>query len=140
MPIYLEQSVGGVQVENSNMDKEDENCEIQKPQMQSTKDGKHMINHVINIILIFDLQMTNKFVSNNYKSEAFGMQRSKDDLSRVLVESIEVFAQSSGVFAQTLNLLENSIIFLVQSIDVLPQLVDELTYSTDKWAQLAKGI
>jgi hypothetical protein len=42
---------------------------------------------MINTILIFDLHMTNKSLSNNCKNEGFGMQRSKDDLLRVLIES-----------------------------------------------------
>ncbi len=33
MPIYQEDNVGGVQVEDFDMDKEDEDCEIQKPQI-----------------------------------------------------------------------------------------------------------
>jgi hypothetical protein len=32
MLVYWEQNVGGVQVENSDMEEEDEDCEIQKPQ------------------------------------------------------------------------------------------------------------
>jgi hypothetical protein len=42
MSIYWEHSVSGVQAEDFDMDKEDEDCEIQKPQMQSTKDEKQM--------------------------------------------------------------------------------------------------
>jgi hypothetical protein len=57
--------------------------------------------------------MIEKFVSNNYKSEGFGIQRSKDDLPWVLGESSKIFTLSSGVFTQSLNLL-------VQFIDVLP--------------------
>jgi hypothetical protein len=33
MPIYWEQSAGGVQAKNSDMEEENEDCEIQKPQM-----------------------------------------------------------------------------------------------------------
>jgi hypothetical protein len=60
---------------------------------------------VVNTILIFDLQMINKSVNNNYRSEGFGMQRSKDDLSWVLAESIKIFTQSLGVFTQSSYLL-----------------------------------
>jgi hypothetical protein len=42
-------------------------------------------------------------MSNNHKSEGFGMQRFEDDLSGV------IFAQSLGVFAQSLDLLAQSI-------------------------------
>jgi hypothetical protein len=55
------------------MDKEDEDCEIQKPQMQSTKDEKQMKDLTVNTILISELCMTNKSIGNNCKSEEFGM-------------------------------------------------------------------
>jgi hypothetical protein len=72
-----------------------------------------MKDPMINIILIFDLQMINKSLSNNYKSEGFGMQRFEDDLSRVSIELTKIFAESSGVSTQTLDLLEHSIEKLV---------------------------
>jgi hypothetical protein len=53
---------------------------------------------MINTILIFDLHMTNNSLNNNFRSEGFGIQRSKDNLSRVSVELAEIFAQLSGVF------------------------------------------
>jgi hypothetical protein len=53
----------------------------------------------INIILILDLQMTNKSMNNNYKNEGFGIQRFEDDLLGESAESTKVFAQSSRVFA-----------------------------------------
>jgi hypothetical protein len=62
----------------------------------------------INIILIFNLQMVNTFVTNNCRSEGFGMQRFENDLSRVLVESIIIFTQSSRVFTQSLYFLAES--------------------------------
>jgi hypothetical protein len=46
---------------------------------------------IVNTILIFDLHMTNKSVSNNYGYEGFGMQRSKDDMSKVSIKLVEVF-------------------------------------------------
>jgi hypothetical protein len=49
--------------------------------MQSIEDEEQMEDPAVNTILIFNLQMTNKSMSNNYKSEGFGMQRSRDDLS-----------------------------------------------------------
>ncbi len=54
MSIYWEQNVGGVQGKNSDMEEEDEDCEIQKPKMQNTKDEEQMEDHVVNTILIFD--------------------------------------------------------------------------------------
>ncbi len=47
---------------------------------------------MVNIILIFDLQMTNKSMSNNCKSEGFGMHRFEDDLLGILTESTTIFA------------------------------------------------
>jgi hypothetical protein len=61
--------------------------------MQSIEDDEHMKDLAVNIILIFDLHMINKYVNNNYKSEGFGIQRSKDDMSRVSTESAKVFTQ-----------------------------------------------
>jgi hypothetical protein len=46
----------------------------------------------VNILLILELQMTHKSLSNNHKSEGFGIKRSKADMIRVLVESTKVFA------------------------------------------------
>jgi hypothetical protein len=60
---------------------------------------------IVNTILIFNLQMTNKFVSNNYKSEGFGMQRSKDDMLKVSIALVEVFTQSLGIFVESSDLL-----------------------------------
>ncbi len=60
---------------------------------------------MVNTILIVELHMTNESMNNNNKSEGFGKQKSKDELSRLSTESIEVFAQSSGIFAQKSNLV-----------------------------------
>jgi len=49
--------------------------------------------------------MNNKFVNNNWKSEGFGMQKSKDDMSRILVKSVTIFTQSLRIFAQSSKLL-----------------------------------
>ncbi len=87
MPIYWEHNASGVQAEDFDMDKEDENYEIQKPQINNIKDEEQMKDLVVNTILILELQMINKFISNNCRSEEFGMQRSKDDISRVSIKS-----------------------------------------------------
>ncbi len=76
--------------------------------MQSTKDEEQMEDHAINIILTFDLEMTNKSMSNNCKSEGFGMQRFEDGLSWISTKLATVFTQSSSVFAQSLDLLAQS--------------------------------
>jgi hypothetical protein len=55
MPVYWEQSVGGVQAENSNSEEENKDCEIQQPRMKSIEDEEHMEDPVVNTILIFDL-------------------------------------------------------------------------------------
>jgi hypothetical protein len=72
MSIYWEHSVSGVQAEDFDMDKEDEDCEIQKPQIQSTEDEKQMKDLAINIILILELHTTDKSIGNNCKSEDLG--------------------------------------------------------------------
>jgi hypothetical protein len=59
--------------------------------MQNIEDEERMEDHVVKTILIFDLHMINKFVSNNYKSEGFGMHISEDDLSKILVKSTITF-------------------------------------------------
>ncbi len=41
--------------------------------MQNTKDEEEMEDHAVNTILIFDLQMIDKFMSNYYRSEGFVM-------------------------------------------------------------------
>jgi hypothetical protein len=53
--------------------------------------------------------MSNKSVSNNSINEIFGIQRSEDDMSRILVESTRVFAQSLSIFMQSSGLLPQSI-------------------------------
>jgi hypothetical protein len=45
----------------------------------------------VNTILIFDLHMTNKSMSNNYGNEGFGMQRYEDDMSKVSIELVKIF-------------------------------------------------
>ncbi len=65
MPIYWEKNGGGVQVEDFDTKEEDEDCEIQKPHMQNIEDEEQIEDLLVNTILIFDLQMINKFVSNN---------------------------------------------------------------------------
>ncbi len=83
MLIYWEQNVGGIQAENFNSEEENEDYEIQKPYMQNTKDEKQMEDLAVNTIFIFYLHMTNKSMSNNCRSEGFGMQRFEDDMSRI---------------------------------------------------------
>ncbi len=53
-----------------------------------------MEDHAVNTILIFNLLMSNTFVSDNCKNEGFKVQRSKDDLLEILVESITIFVES----------------------------------------------
>jgi hypothetical protein len=57
-------------------------------------------------------------MSNNYKSEGFGMQTSEYDLSRLSVKSTVVFIQSLGVLAQSSYLLAPSIEKSIQLVDV----------------------
>ncbi len=53
-------------------------CDIMKMKMKDL---------AINTILILEVQMINKPMDNDYKSEKIGMQRSKDDLLRVSAKS-----------------------------------------------------
>ncbi len=53
-----------------------------------------MEDPTVNTILIVELHMIIEFVNNNISSEGFGKQRSEYELSRLSIESIEVFAQS----------------------------------------------
>ncbi len=87
------------------MEEEDQDYEIQKPHMQSTENEEQIEDLTVNKILIFDLQMINKSMNNNYKSERFGMQRSEDDLSRVSAKLAIIYIHSSRVFAQSSDLL-----------------------------------
>jgi hypothetical protein len=58
-----------------------------------------MEDHVVNIILIVELHMTNESMSNNYRSEGFGKLRSDNEMFRVSIKSTKLFTQSSRVFA-----------------------------------------
>jgi hypothetical protein len=54
---------------------------------------------VVNTIFIFDLKIINKSMRNKYISERFGMKRSEDDLSWVLIKLAKVFTQSLDLLA-----------------------------------------
>jgi len=41
--------------------------------VKNVADEEQIKDHGVNTILIFDLQMNNKSMSNNYKSERFGI-------------------------------------------------------------------
>jgi hypothetical protein len=84
---------------NSNIEEDDEGCEIQKPQMKNVKDKWLNIDLMVNTIFIFNLQM-----NNNYKSVGFGMQKYKYDMSNISAKSIAIFIQSSRVFTQSSEL------------------------------------
>ncbi len=73
MPIYWEHSANGVQAKDFDTDKENADCEIQKPQIQSLEDEEQMKDLVIDTILILELHMINKSIGNYCKSEEFGM-------------------------------------------------------------------
>jgi hypothetical protein len=47
-------------------------------------------------------------MSNNYKSEGFGIQRSKDDMSTILTTLVAEFTQFSSVFMQLTNVVPSS--------------------------------
>jgi hypothetical protein len=55
MLVYWENSVGGSEEVNSNIEEDDDICEIQKPQMKNDEDKKQITDPVMNIIFIFYL-------------------------------------------------------------------------------------
>jgi hypothetical protein len=65
--------------------------------MWHNEDEEKLKDLEVNTLFILELQMTNKSMSNKYRSEGFRIQRSKVDLSIILVESTKVFTQSSCV-------------------------------------------
>jgi len=55
MPIYWEKRVGGIQEANSDIEEDDEGCQIQKPQMKNDEDKKQIKYPTMNIVFIFVL-------------------------------------------------------------------------------------
>ncbi len=53
MLVYWEKNVGGVQEVNSNIEEDDERCQIQKPHMKNDEDKEQMIDPTVNTIFIF---------------------------------------------------------------------------------------
>ncbi len=86
--IYWEKSVGGIQEANSDIEEDNEGCQLQKPQMKNDEDKEYITDPIVNIVFIFDLQK-----SNNCNSTRFGMQKSTYDMSSVSVKSIAIFIQ-----------------------------------------------
>ncbi len=109
MLMYWEQSVGGLHVEDFDTKVEDENYVTQKLDMWCNDEEEQMKDLEVNTILILQLQMTKKSLSNNYKNEGSRIQKFEVNLLGVLVELTKVFAQSSNVFAQSSYLLAQSI-------------------------------
>ncbi len=72
MPLYWEHNIGGLQVKYFDIKVEDEDYDIQKPQIHSKENEEHMEDPIVNTILIVELHMTNESMSNNYKNEGFG--------------------------------------------------------------------
>ncbi len=87
MPIYWEKSACGVQEANFDTEKDDEGCQIQKPQMKNDENKEQITDLMVNIVFIFDLQK-----SNNCKSVGFGMEKFTNDMSSVLAKLAIVFA------------------------------------------------
>ncbi len=56
----VQQSANRVQIENYNMEVDDEDHEIQKPQMKNVANKEHIKDPTVNIVSIFNLQMNNK--------------------------------------------------------------------------------
>ncbi len=53
MLVYWEHNVGGVQAENCDIEEDDENCEIHKPQMKNVANEEQVKDLTMNKILIF---------------------------------------------------------------------------------------
>ncbi len=94
MLIYWANSAGGVQEVNYDIEEDYEGCQIQKSHMKNDEDKKQITNPMVNTIFIFNMQK-----NNNCNNARFGMEKSTDDMSTVLTESIAIFIWSSGVFA-----------------------------------------
>ncbi len=56
MLVYWEKNASGVQEANSNIEEDDDGCEIQKRQMKNEGNKKQITDQVVNTIFIFDLQ------------------------------------------------------------------------------------
>ncbi len=89
MPIYWEKSVGGVKQVNSHIEEDNEGCQIWKPQMKNDENKEQITNPIVNTVFSFSLQMHNKCNSGR-----FGMQKSTNDMSSVLVELAVIFIWS----------------------------------------------
>jgi hypothetical protein len=72
-------------------------------------------------------------MNNNCNNVGFGMQRFKDDMLGISVESTSLFIWSLGVFTQSSKLWAHLVEKLIQSPYVFSQL-------KDKWAHLAEGV
>jgi hypothetical protein len=55
MLIYWEKNVNGVQEVNSDIEEDDEGCQIQKPWIKNDEDKEQITNPTMNTIFIFDL-------------------------------------------------------------------------------------
>ncbi len=69
MIVYWEQNARGFQAKVSNTKVENENYVKQKPHMWCNEEKEQMKNCKVNIILILELQITNKSLNNNYINE-----------------------------------------------------------------------
>jgi len=72
-------------------------------------------------------------MNNNCKSAKVGMQRSKDDMLGISIESTTIFIQSLRVFAQSSELWAQLAKKLVQSLDVFSQ-------SSRNWAHSIESV
>jgi hypothetical protein len=50
MPIYWEKNASGVQKENSNIEEDNERCQLQKPHMKNDEDKEQVIVLKVNIV------------------------------------------------------------------------------------------
>lgn len=78
MPIYLEQSGGGLQKEDFNMKVEDENYVTQKPHIMGNDEENRMEDLKVKTILTIEFQMKDKLLDDNYRSKELMLHNEMD--------------------------------------------------------------
>ncbi len=127
MPIYWEQSGGGLQEEEFDMEVEDEGCVTQKPQMRGNDEEEQMEDLEVKTILTLKLKMKDKLLNDNYRSEELVLHNEMDYevhseesvIQKSKVDSLVVLANSIDVSTQSINLF-------IDSTNVSTQLVIEV--------------
>ncbi len=120
MPIYWEQSGGGLQEKDFDMEVGNEYYVSQKPQMWGNEKKKWMEDPKVKIILTSKLQMTNKMLNDNYKSKELLFHNEMNHE----VHNGESMTQKFEVAILVVSIDLTNV--LAQSVDVSTQLVEEV--------------